>query len=617
MISTRALEAGRAVIRLSLNSSGLGGDLDKLRTRFSRLGAALSVSLFGSALAWPVKLAANLEEAQAEFTALTGSADTAKRMIDELQEFSRVSIVPVEQLQQAATGLLGYGVAAEDVVPALKALTEISRGSADRLQRLGLAFGQVSAKQRLYAQEVRQFVEAGFNPLAAIAERTGESMKAVQARMEAGGVSAAEVANALQSAVAPGGRFFGLLATISKTAVGQFRKLGTAIVLAVRPLGQTVLPTVTRFLEILNGLMPTIGSFLKAHERWYQLALAVGSASVVAAVGFITFGLSMQVLGTAAAGVAVAFGLVKALIAAALSPVVALGAGVIYLAKLFLTATETGRAMAAGWADYFGQLLTIATQAFRGIADALAGGSIAAASEVLWAALSLGWQVGTNDLETLWIELKFAVLGVMTDLVFGVQSLWTDLVASLKTVWSEFTGWFADAWDVIVHALAGIGETDAVKKQLEADLVAKVQARMGDRAADQQQIEAERQAAQAALEQAQRIAAEARRRGEADQLGAAQQELFEAQNRLNEALRAAKKIREEAEKNGLKGGPIPKLDLPGLETVADKVKPEAVLGNKQFLAQISGSDSAREEERRLLAAIEKNTRPDGGGLAVA
>jgi hypothetical protein len=69
--------------------------------------------------------------------------------------------------------------------------------------------------------EVRQMVEAGFNPLAEISRTTGESMLSLQKRMADGAISASEVAAALQSATSEGGKFFGMVESRAKTTAGQ------------------------------------------------------------------------------------------------------------------------------------------------------------------------------------------------------------------------------------------------------------------------------------------------------------------------------------------------------------------------------------------------------------
>lgn len=82
----------------------------------------------------------------------------------------------------------------------MKMLGDISLGNGERLQSLSLAFAQVTATGRLMGQDLLQMINAGFNPLEAIAKRTGETMTDVKERMSDGRVSVEEVEQAMKDA---------------------------------------------------------------------------------------------------------------------------------------------------------------------------------------------------------------------------------------------------------------------------------------------------------------------------------------------------------------------------------------------------------------------------------
>lgn len=649
MPTGRALEAGRAVIKLTLSTQGFKRQMGQLHKSVGKIGRSFQslgtlqfggfggggfgaanggfgglVSLrnlflgagAGAALLWPVKLAASLEEAQAEFEALTGSAATAKMIVDEMQAFQRTAIVPVEQLQQAAAQLLGYGVTGQKVMPILKALTEISRGSGERLSRLALAYGQVRAKQRLYAQEVRQFTESGWNPLDAIIKQTGETMKEVQARMEAGGVTAAEVQNALQAAVAPGGRFFGLLDRMANTAIGQFRRLKAEIILTFRPLGEDVLPTITRFLKAINGTMDAIRNFNEANKQLFKNLFFTALAAAAALAAFVALGLTFTVLSIAASGLATAAGLVFSILGLIANPIAWLVAALGGLIVYFFKATEAGQAFAKYLGDTFDWLGRIVSATFDGIVDALVAGDLALASEVMFAGIAMAWQAGTHRLEQMWIDLKNNLAKIFVQLGYGLEKVLTKVVGNARIMLSDLTGWFADAWQLIVTRIAQIGERDDVKKELEKALLEGIAGREDTRKKDQQRIKDEMEAELNRLdterEQIQQRIDEDRARQHAD----ANKEQIDAQKRLNDARKKARQARRKAERNrpGRPDAPDP-LDLPDLLAGSASRAPLSLLGDKRFARQILAG--GQDEQVILLTKIEKNTRPRPGGLGVA
>lgn len=632
MPSTRALRAGKAIIELSMLTGPVYKQLAQLQQRsrrvadsFTRIGtlgmfgggggfAGLRNLFVGSAaaagLAWPVKLAMNLESAQAQFTALTGDAEVAMQMVADLEQFSAISIVPVDALHNAAQELLGYGVAAGNVVPVLKSLTEISRGNADRLSRLGLAYGQTTAKQRLYAQEVRQFVEAGFNPLEQISRQTGESMRQVQERMENVGISADEVTNALMNATRQGGRFHGLLEMLGNTASGQMMKFWTNFKNAVRPLGQEVLPGLTEFFRALNGGLPKLANWIKEHKSWVKWGIAALFATAGLAVGLTSIGAVLAIGSMALGGFLSVLGGAISMLGLVASPVAWLIGGLGALAGWFFTSTEAGAGFVSYLAGAFMRLYQTVASVFQGIADALVAGNTTAAAEVMWAGLNLIWQRGTTGLEHWWIDLTSAMIAAMTKVVFDIQMLWTMAAGNLQKLWAKLATESASYGEQIGHWMSRSDDLELAAEQDAAheNALANIR-RRGD--ARMQEIQRDKEGQLAAIEAARRTAQEDRSRQTDQQHSAAERELSEAEKRLERANAASRAARMEKESSlAGPGSPLAAAFSAGAGVTAKFDQPQGVFGTG-FASQVFGNN----EQTPWLKKIEKNTRQRGGGVA--
>ncbi len=527
-------DSAKRIGSLGFLGGGGGGGLGAL---FAGAGAA-------AALAYPIKLAANLEVAEAQFTSLTGSAQKAAEIIAGIEQFSATSLISVDELQRVSQLLLGYGAAADSVIPSVKALAEISRGNAERFNLLALAFGQTTAKTRLYAAEVRQFVESGWNPLQQIAETTGETMAQVSKRLEAGGISANELAAALHAAVGPGGRFNGLLASMGKTASGAFSRLLTGLKLAIRPLGQELLPAIRGVLETANEWTPAFAKIVKENAK---VATVVGLAVVSfvgAAAALTSFGIAVQVAGFGLAGVATALGLL-------LNPVTLLTGVVAGLAYWFATSAEWGQTMVASLAQWFGKLRDIAAEAFGGIADALAAGNLSAAANIAWLGLKAAWLQGTKGLSEIWESFKQAFMQTTIDIVFGAMGHWETFVAGVKTL---LTGLKSTATDTVMDIgafLNKIGKSDEEKAAIDrANELAK-KGFQGKAKADLAAIALQKEQALADLEAARKLAQESQ-----------ESSFFGRMDQINKDIAAAKaelaKAREDAAKARADG-----VDIPG------------------------------------------------------
>jgi len=183
------------------------------------------------------KMAMDIEKAQLQFRIFTGSLRTAQNLMRDLREIAAETSLSLEVSLQSTRTLLQYGVAAHEVTMRLKQLGDIAGGDTERMQRLSLAFGQVSAAGRLQGQELRQLIESGFNPLAEISRTTGRSMLELRVAMAEGKISIEDVQNAMDSATSKGGRFYKQLENVAEltasgkwqVAMGQLKELGATI----------------------------------------------------------------------------------------------------------------------------------------------------------------------------------------------------------------------------------------------------------------------------------------------------------------------------------------------------------------------------------------------------
>ena len=167
----------------------------------------------------------NLEYTTAAIEALVGSTKTANKLTEQMIILAAETPFQITHYAKASKTLLGYGVAQEDVIESMEMLGNISIGNATAFDRLSLAYGQVISKGKLQAEEVRQMVNQGFNPLKFIAEETGETLGELQERMKAGKVSSDEVTKALQRATSGTGRFKDTMDALSNTYKGQSQKI--------------------------------------------------------------------------------------------------------------------------------------------------------------------------------------------------------------------------------------------------------------------------------------------------------------------------------------------------------------------------------------------------------
>jgi tape measure domain-containing protein len=160
-------------------------------------------------------------------------------MFRELRDFSIISPLTLSNVAKGAQVLLQYGDVTQEVVKHVKQLGDVSLGNADSFDRLSIALGQSIAKGKLQAEEVRQFVNAGWNPLQEIVLLTGKRLKDIQAEMKAGNISSEILLQALDHVTTGTGRFAGVTNEMAKTLSGAYEQLKGQVQIALDDIGRS------------------------------------------------------------------------------------------------------------------------------------------------------------------------------------------------------------------------------------------------------------------------------------------------------------------------------------------------------------------------------------------
>ena len=282
MLSNRLSTLASTTQRSGSQISGSMMDTSKvISAAFSEMGMALTTAgivagIIGIGKA-ALTTAAQLEQISVSFAVFTGSAKTAEEMLAKLKAQALSSPMQFQDITKGAQTLLQYGLTAQQVTPITRMLGDISGGNADKFQRLSLAFGQVNAAGRLMGQEARQMINAGFNPLKAISDSTGESMASLTQKMHDGQISVQDVADAFNSATSEGGQFFGMAEKQSQTLQGAFNKLSESITFALADIGDGMARAFN-----LNELAVTIVQVMNDVKSAFQ-----NNRDVVEALGYM------------------------------------------------------------------------------------------------------------------------------------------------------------------------------------------------------------------------------------------------------------------------------------------------------------------------------------------
>lgn len=176
-----------------------------------------------------VNVRSEIQSLEMSFRTLLGSQEKATALMSEMKEFASATPLMIDDLAKGAQTMLGFNLNPDDIMPMLKAIGDISMGDAQKFQSLTLAFSQMSSVGKLMGQDLLQMINAGFSPLAVMADKTGKSIGELKEEMSAGAISADMVKQAFIDATSEGGQFYGMLENQSDTVKGALGALSGAI----------------------------------------------------------------------------------------------------------------------------------------------------------------------------------------------------------------------------------------------------------------------------------------------------------------------------------------------------------------------------------------------------
>lgn len=232
----------------------LGGSLGSLKglTVAAAAGfAAMKLKDYGQ---YALQTSAAFEQLAISFRVMTGSAQTGQELTDAIIELGAKTPMTAQQLSKAAQLLLSFGESAENIIPDLKLLGDITGGEVNRFNMLSLAFAQVGANGKLMGQDLLQMVNAGFNPLQIMSQTTGKSMGQLRKEMEEGRITFQMVRQAMADAASEGGRYFGLMEQQSQSLNGLLSTMGDTWEQVAKNIGDLFLPVAKSAVQGLISL---------------------------------------------------------------------------------------------------------------------------------------------------------------------------------------------------------------------------------------------------------------------------------------------------------------------------------------------------------------------------
>lgn len=220
---------------------------------------------------------------------LGGDSEKLSDIMSQMKEYALISPLTTKDMASALQMMIGFGIQAEDAITYLKALGDISMGDTVHFNSLALAFSQMSAAGKLMGQDLNQMINAGFNPLQQISEKTGKTIGELKDEMSKGAISAQMVQQAFIDATSEGGKFYGMASEGAKTLNGQISMLQESVDNMFNDMGQASEGVILNSIQAVTKLVENyekVGKVIAGIIITYGVYRAATIANIVATEGW-------------------------------------------------------------------------------------------------------------------------------------------------------------------------------------------------------------------------------------------------------------------------------------------------------------------------------------------
>lgn len=239
----------------------------------------------------------SMEYYTTSFTVMTGSADKAGETVKKLADIGATTPFDMPQLADATSLLMNFGFSADDAVDSMMMLGDISQGNADKLNSIARAYGKMNSAQKVTLEDINMMIDAGFNPLQEISEKTGESMQSLYDRISKGKMSVDEITESMKRSTSEGGKYFQSMDAQSQTLDGRLStlsdtinsKLGEALQPILQKAADEWIPNITNAIDNMDvdSVVSVIDDIVSAVGDLFGFIMDNGGTiiSLVAGIG--------------------------------------------------------------------------------------------------------------------------------------------------------------------------------------------------------------------------------------------------------------------------------------------------------------------------------------------
>lgn len=271
-VQAEAGQAGRA-----MGNAGRRGAsaFDSARSSLSGWVAGLGIAAAGGSI---LKMGADAEQTALSFEVMLKSADKARALVGQLNEFANVTPFTNDEVLKGGKNLVAFGFDASSIVPTLRMVGDVASGLNIPLEEMSSIFGKMKVRNFIQAEELDLMTDRGVPIITELAKVLGVADSQVYKLASDSEITFAHLTQAFQNMTTGGGQFAGMMERQAETLGGKWSTfLGQVQVLATT-IGNDLLPIAT---SLLNDYFIPAVTWVSEHRVGLEgLAVVFGSLYV-------------------------------------------------------------------------------------------------------------------------------------------------------------------------------------------------------------------------------------------------------------------------------------------------------------------------------------------------
>lgn len=268
--------------------------------------------------------AARIEDLRVTFTQMTGDAEQAGQILDDLWHDAANGAVGLEEMAATAKPLLNVFSDSSSIREWSRRFADIATGSGVAADQLSKVFSRAMAIGKIDSRAIDTLARQGIPIYQELAAVIGTTTEAVQTMVKKGLVSADQYAAAFRRMMDEGGKYYNLSSQLSNTSAGSWGTMLENINRVAAKLGEPINEAFTPVLQsiavALEESLPAVQAFAGSFGSAFSGAVAV-ITPIVSGIGELVsvLGGAETVVAAAAAALLMYVGNTKAATASTVS----------------------------------------------------------------------------------------------------------------------------------------------------------------------------------------------------------------------------------------------------------------------------------------------------------